>query len=371
MTLTKTLTLTSALTLLATGALAQTPIYGSWPPASDYLNTDTLPEAFAMMSEATGGALEWELIAGGQLADGRGTLAAVTDDLMQAGLQIPVYTPEAMPSFTLLYSVVVPGDDPMAVAAAAAETVFLHCPSCLQEARDNNVLPFGGFASASYRLMCTSPVSSLEQMSGLRIRATGGYGEMAIMGGGTPLSVTLTEAVGLLQRGGLDCLMATREWLQTYGYGEYARYVTDLPLGNSSPAVGFLMNRDLFMGLSADEQQAMMRASAFITAKHTIGNYVIRDQESFENQQEVNGVELVAPDAGLTAMVEGFSAHDRARLLEAGERLGVEDPAALIDTYLAAVERWRPISAELGNDVEAMTQRIWDEVFSQVDPSTL
>jgi len=369
--MTKTLILTSALALAATGALAQSPIYGSWPPASDYLNSDTLPEAFAQIAEATGGSMQWELIAGGQLADGRGTLAAVTDDLMQGGLQIPVYTPEAMPSLTLLYSIVVPGDDPMAVAAAAAETVFLHCPSCLAEARENNALLFGGFASASYRLMCTQPTASLADMSGRRIRATGGYGEMATMGGATPMSVTLTEAVGLLQRGGLDCLMATREWLQTYGYGEYAKYVTDLPLGNAAPAVGFLMNRDLFAGLSAEEQAAVMRASAFITAKHTIGNYVLRDQESFENQQEVNGVELVEPADDLRAMVEGFAEHDRARLIGVGQTLGVEDPEALIDAYLAAVDRWRPVTAELGTDVDAWTQRIWDVVFANVDPSTL
>ncbi|WP_168192161.1 TRAP transporter substrate-binding protein DctP [Pararhodobacter marinus] len=371
MTMTKTLTLTSALAVLATGALAQSPIYGSWPPASDYLNTDTLPEAFEMISEATDGALQWELIAGGQLADGRGTLAAVTDDLMQGGLQIPVYTPQAMPSLTLLYSIVVPGDDPMAAAAAAAETVFLNCPSCLAEARDNNTLLLGGFASASYRLMCTSPVRTISDMEGLRIRATGGYSELAAMGGATPMSTTLTEAVGLLQRGGLDCLMATREWLQTYGYGEYAKYVTDLPLGNSAPAIGLLMNRALFTGLSEDEQQAMLHASAFITAKHTIGNYVLRDQESFENQQEVNGVELVEPDAELVAMVEGFSEADRARLIEVGTQLGVEDPEALIETYLAAVERWQGVSAELGTDIDAWTQRLWDDVFSQVDVSSL
>ena len=70
-------------------------------------------------------------------------------------------------------------------------------------------------------------------------------------------------------------------------------------------------------------------------------------------------------------MVEGFAEHDRARLIEVGTRLGVSDPEALIETYLAAVERWRPVTAELGTDVEAWTQRLWDEVFAQVDPSSL
>ncbi|MFV0244723.1 MAG: C4-dicarboxylate ABC transporter substrate-binding protein [Qingshengfaniella sp.] len=367
----KALIFAAPLLVAASGALALDPIYGSWPPASDYLNTDTLPEAFAMMSEATDGAMDWELIAGGQLADGRGTLAAVSDGLMQAGLQIPVYTPEAMPSFTLLYSVVVPGDNAMAVAAAALETVFQDCPSCLDEARENNVLPLGGFASASYRLMCTSPIASLADMQGRRIRATGGFGEMAALGGATPMSVTLTEAVGLLQRGGLDCLMATREWLQTYGYGEYARHVTDLPLGNSAPALGFTLNRDYFLDLSPEEQEVILRASAFVTAKHTIGNYVLRDQASFENQQQVNDVQLVAPADDLRQMVEGFADTDRDRLIAAGTQLGVEDPGALLDAYFGNVEKWTGIMADLGNDIEAVSQALWDEVFAKVDPSAL
>lgn len=366
-----TMTLAATAALFAGTALADTPIYGSWPPASDYLNTDTLPEAFAQIEEETGGEIQWELIAGGQLSDGRGTLAAVDDNLMQAGLAIPVYTPEAMPSLTLLYSTVVPGDDPVAVAGAAVQTLFLDCPECLEEAKDNNVLPFGGFASASYRLMCTKPVATMADLKGMRVRSTGGYGEMAAMGGATPMSVTLTEAVSLLQRGGLDCLMAAREWLQTYGYGEYAKYVTDLPLGVSAPAVGFVMNRETFLDMTPEAQAAHLRASALVTAKHTIGNYVLRDQQSFEAQQAEMGVELVAAGEDITAMVDGFVEADRERLIENGKQLGVSDPAALLDTYLANVETWRGYSAEIGTDVEAFSAKLWDEVFSKVDPGSL
>lgn len=366
-----TMTLAATMALCAGTAMAQSPIYGSWPPASDYLNTDTLPEAFAQIEAETDGAIKWELIAGGQLSDGRGSLAAVDDNLMQAGLAIPVYTPEAMASLTLLYSTVVPGDDPVAVAGAAAQTIFLDCPECLEEARDNNVIPLGGFASASYRLMCTEPVSTMGDLKGMRVRATGGYGEMAALGGATPMSVTLTEAVSLLQRGGLDCLMAAREWLQTYGYGEYAKYVTDQPLGVAAPAVGFLMNRETFQGLSPEEQEAHLRASALVTAKHTIGNYVLRDQASFEAQQEEMGVELVPAGEDLSEMVRTFVETDRERLLANGRQLGVADPGALIDTYLANVETWRGYSAEIGTDVDAFSSKLWDEVFSKVDPGTL
>lgn len=159
--------------------------------------------------------------------------------------------------------------------------------------------------------------------------------------------------------------------LQTYGYGEYARHVTDLPLGNSAPAIGFLLNRDMFLDLTPDEQMATLRASAFVTAKHTIGNYVLRDAESFANQQEVNGVQLVEPADDLRDLVAGWSGQDRERLIAVGNQLGAPDPAGLIDAYLANVAVWTDISDQLGNDVEAMTQRLWDDVLSQVDPASL
>lgn len=368
----KTLILGAALgATLGGAAVAQDFIYGSWPPASDYLNTDTLPGAFDIISEETGGEVTWELIAGGQLADPRGTLAQVGDDLMQSGLAIPVYTPGAMPTLTLLYSIVVPGNDPVATAGAAAETVFLNCPECLADAKDNNVLPLGGFASASYRLMCTSPVASVADMEGKRIRATGGYGEMTAMGGGIPTSTTLPESVGLLQKGGLDCLMASREWLKTFGYGEYAKHVTDLPLGTTAPALGFVMNYDAFADLSTEAKSAHLRASAYVTAKHTIGNYVVKDEETFQAQVAENGVAYVEPEADLVALVEGFAEADRDRLIENAEQLGVSDPATLIDTYFAAVEKWQGISQEIGPDVDAFAEKLWDEVYSKLDPDAL
>ncbi len=367
----KTVILTGLMALSIAPAHAEKLTYGSWPPASDFLNEVTLPEAFENIKKDTNGDVTWDLLAGGQLAGPRDSLPAVADGGMDAGLGIPVYVPEASPSLTLLYSVVVSGNDMVATAGAAAETVFLNCPSCLEEAKSYGALPLGGFSSASYRLMCTSPVASLADMAGKRVRATGGYGEMANIGGATPMSVTLPDAVGLLQRGGLDCLMASTEWLRTFGYGDYAKFVTDLPLGTTGPAIGFFMNRDAFVGLSDEAKTVHLRQSAQITARHTIGNYVLKDQATFEDQVANNGVSLVAPGQDFVDMVAGFSAGDRTRLTENGKQLGVADPEALLDAYAANVEKWRKLSPQIGTDVDAFAQAIWDEVFSKVDPSAL
>src|SRR5678809_1171699 len=86
-----------ALIISACGASAQEFVYGSWVPASDYLNSSALPVAFKQIEEETKGAIKWKLIPGGQIADGKGTFNAVKDGLMQGGLAIAVYVPNVVP----------------------------------------------------------------------------------------------------------------------------------------------------------------------------------------------------------------------------------------------------------------------------------
>ena len=49
-------------------AFAQTElVYGSWPPAGEYLNRVALPKAFAAIEKETKGQIKWKLVPGGQL----------------------------------------------------------------------------------------------------------------------------------------------------------------------------------------------------------------------------------------------------------------------------------------------------------------
>ena len=93
-----------------------------------------MPELFRNIEKDTNGAIKWKLIAGGQLADGKTTFTAVKDGLMQGGLGIVTYVPNAIPSVYAIYSTLIFGEnDPVAATGAALETMYLNCPSCLEE----------------------------------------------------------------------------------------------------------------------------------------------------------------------------------------------------------------------------------------------
>ncbi|MFD1911098.1 TRAP transporter substrate-binding protein DctP [Halodurantibacterium flavum] len=352
-------------------AAADTFVYGSFVPGSDYLNSDTLPHVFQMISDGTDGEIEWDLIVGGQLADGAGTFSAVEDRMMEAGLAIPLYAPSTVPNLAFLYSIVVPGDDLGAYIGAAMETIFQDCPGCLDDIGRTNAIPLGGFSNAANSLMCTRPVATLADLQGLRIRAVGGFGDMVAAGGAMPMSITLAETVTVLQRGGAECVVGAAEWLATYSYGDSAKYVTDLPLGANAPAVGLYMNREAFHEMTPEQQDVTLRAAAHLSAMQTIGNFVRKNAESLQRQIDTNGVQLVTPEQDLIDHVTAFPAGDRERRIEAGRQIGVTDPEALYDAYMANVEKWRGISAEIGEDVDALAQRIYDEAFADLDPSTL
>ena len=46
-------------------------------------------------------------------------------------------------------------------------------------------------------------------------------------------------------------------------------------------------------------------------------------------------------------------------------------PAAIIDYYEQAVERWRPRSKQIGRDIDKFTDVLDREVFSKLDPDKL
>ena len=76
-------------------AFAAELVFGSWTPAQEYQNRVVMPELFRNIEKDTNGAIKWKLIAGGQIADGKTTFTAVKDGLMQAGLGIVTYVPNA------------------------------------------------------------------------------------------------------------------------------------------------------------------------------------------------------------------------------------------------------------------------------------
>ena len=354
------------------GGLAQAAelVYGLWPPARNYMNSDALPGVFKGIEKDTNGAIKWRLIPGGQIADGKATFTAIRDGLMQGGMGVATYVPNIVPSVTAIYSTLLFGDDVMAGSAAGTETITLHCPSCLDEYRKMNAVPLAGWVAAPYQLMCREPVKTVDDLKGKRVRATGGNAEMLKMAGAVPVAGTLTEAVNLLQRGGIDCVLGATEWLRTYGYADSAKYVSDYPLGMSGPAVGMLLNRKAWDGFTTEQKKIHIKYAAHLVADMAISNFLVRNEKALVDSIKEKGVNLVVTEkAGFDKLVADYRKIQIDRNIKVAEGFGVKDPAPIFAAYEKAFEKWQGLSKGIGRDVGKFADAIWTEVYSKVDPA--
>ena len=376
MTVTRLISLTTA-AAVATAfagrpAAAVELVYGNWTPAQEYQNRVAMPEMFANIEKETNGAVKWKLIPGGQIADGKTTFSAVKDGLMQAGLGIVPYVPNSIPSVYAIYSTLIFGeDDVVAATGAALETIYQHCQSCLDEFRNFNAVGLGGWTSSAYFLACREPIKTLAELKGKRVRATGGNAEMLKLAGMVPIGATLSEAVGLLQRGGLDCQHGIHDWLRTFGYGDFTKYLMDAPLGLSGPAIGMYMNRDAWNAFTLDQKKIHIKYAAWLSAKMAIGNFIESNEATLKMLTTEKGVQIVHVGSEFASVTANYKKAQRDINIATAKRFGVKDPAPIIDYYEAAVERWRPKSKDIGRNVDKFTDVLVSEIFSQVDPNKL
>lgn len=348
-------------------------VYGAWPPAAEYINRVALPKAFAGIAKDTHGAITWKLVPGGQLANAKATYQAVADGLMQAGLGISTYVPSLAPAATLIYSTVIFGNDTVAASGAALETLTLHCPACIAEFKKANLVPLAGWTTSAYMLACREPVRSLADLKGKRVRATGGSAALMSMAGAVPIAATLPEAVNLLQRGGVDCQLGVNTWLKIFGYADFAKYLTDYPLGITGPAIGLMMNRDAWNKLTTEQKKIHMHYAAQISASEAIGQFIDENEEILKGLVKNKGVQVlkVSDPKDFDALTAKFEKAQRATNIANAKRFGVKDPGAILDAYAAAYKKWHKLSPGIGRNIDKFTDAIWDQIYSKVDPAKL
>jgi TRAP-type C4-dicarboxylate transport system substrate-binding protein len=350
-------------------------VYGAWPPAVEYVNAKAMPKLAKEVEAETKGAIKWKIIAGGQLATAKTTFDNVKNGVMAAGLAIPTYAPNLMPATSsLIYSNVVFGNHTVAASGAAVETMLLNCPQCLAEFRKLNAVSLAGWTTSPYRLTCRMPVATLADLKGKRVRVTGnGNTNLIKMLGGVPVGANLVEAVGLLQRGGVDCTFGVDYWLKAFGYADFAKYVTEYDLGLTGPAIGMFLNRKVWNAFTKEQKIIHMRKGAYMSADVAIGQFIVDNEANLREVIKDKGVQLVKPKnpAEFEAVVKAFDIEQQKLNLAAANRFRVRNGAAVIAAYRKNVEKWKGFEKEIGRDKDKFAAILWREVYSKIDPDKL
>ncbi len=355
--------------LVASGQ-ARELIYGSWLGANNSTNTKDLEPYFAKIKEATNGEIEWKLVGGAQLANGPGTPDAVKDGLMDAGLVMAPYVPKMLPATNMIFSQSLIGDDFLASIGAMNEVLMLGCEECKKEFHDNNAVGFGGYGVTPYEFLCRGHPQTIDDLKGKKIRGSGGGVNIIELVGGTPVAMPPNDATTALERGALDCVLGGVQWLRSFGYMDVVDTVIEAPMGMGGPPVLMYVNRDVWQSMTPEQRKVHIDLMPSAVTSEAYDAQLAQDAEVIA-AAKAKGVTFIAGGEPFAKVMDERDKIQYGLNVDNAKAAGVKDPAAILDFYLAAYDKWKKIVADIGGDREKFQEAITNEIYAKVDPESL
>ncbi|HRP94788.1 MAG TPA: C4-dicarboxylate TRAP transporter substrate-binding protein [Rhodocyclaceae bacterium] len=329
--------------VFAIGVLVTAPAGAEVLRYSDYgPNRGTRAEALQWFADEvkarTGGELEFEFHWGGSLLGMRATLEGLSSGVADAGTVIGFAHPRELRAYNI-------GDLPVEnsdiwVGQRAIYDLAREHPVLQREFERAGVVYVSNFSTGPIQLICRREIKSLADIRGLRIRASGPYGDALADLGAEIERMSQADVYQALDSGLVDCNQNYYYAIRAYRQHEVAPYVLALDWGQNL-SFGVFMSKLAYDRLS-DAHKAII---------HALGSEFI-DRFARALQQ--------SSDTDMNAMVEGVDGQkvtivrlpdaDRRGLLDAGEkyvRQWVEhatadglDGQAILDAYLGYVDKY-------------------------------
>jgi TRAP-type C4-dicarboxylate transport system substrate-binding protein len=295
---------------------------------------------------------------------------ALQSQVAEVGNLLPLFFPAELPNMALAGELSLTSSNSHAAAAAMTEYIVT-CEPCQDEMRAFGFVYLGSGASDVYEILSTRPVRTAADLQGLRLRSGGApWARFAEHFGAVPAQIQVNDQFEAMSQGVIDGTMASMADLVSFRLVELVRHVTLLPIGLYQSTSNFTTSAVVWDSLSVEDRAAMARAANRANADFTQrwGHDMPTEAEA---AAVAAGIEIITPDPSLLAAFEEFRASEietAARVAQ--ERFGMTDAAERIARFRELYAKWEAIAIEVNNDPAAMTQRVYDEVWSQVDFAT-
>ncbi|SHE81420.1 TRAP-type C4-dicarboxylate transport system, substrate-binding protein [Ruegeria intermedia] len=249
-------------TLLATAALAvsggvafaadYTLTISSWAPPTHGINAKMWPKFVEMVEEATDGKVTAELKLG--IAPPPAQMDLIMDGAADASIIFHGYQPGRFVTTKLIE---LPGYEGSAEAASVAYwRAYDKYLKAADEHRGVKVIALHTHGPA--QLHTSSPVTSLDQISGLKVRIPGGVGgDVGAALGATGIQVPAPKVYETLASKAADGVVMPFESRKGFKLTEVAPNVYEMPGGLYRGSFAFIMNEDTFADLPEDFQKAL------------------------------------------------------------------------------------------------------------------
>jgi len=111
-------------------------------------------------------------------------------------------------------------------------TLWEEVPQLQEEARAQKVWPLFFHSLNQYHLLCRSPVKTLSDLKGLKIRSQGEYIPLALNAvGAVPVTVLPAEFYESLQRRSVDCMLLPLDLMTAFRLEEVAKFASSINFG--------------------------------------------------------------------------------------------------------------------------------------------
>lgn len=294
------------------------------------------------VTEQTGGKVTFEAYTSGSLMPGNEMLAGIGNGTADMGRLVTFYFPQELPAgnWFLDQAASQSNSYPHGLIQNAMSGHRAHVADgpIREELEGHNVVPLVSYPTAQqYDMLCTTPVETVEDARGLRVR-TGGelHVNEAEALGMVPVPLPVTEMYEGLQRGIIDCVTLQVPSHIDYGLWEVAPYYVPASMSPLN-AMPFVVNKDVWESLPEEAQQ-IMRDSAQKALTATLST-IIDNYERFavegpsEHQIEFND------PRELDEVLADYQRSREARMLDDAPS-SVTEPETVIDGIQSSHEEW-------------------------------
>ena len=360
-------------TALTVGSAVQAQqLFSTWLEPNHVITREAHVQWAKNLAEASNGEINFEVIVGGALIPAQSTMQGVADGLAQSGFHTATYTPSDLPVSNAVADMGFITPDPFIMAFAWSD-FMMNEPVGFNEWRDNGVLFGGGYAVPEYNFICREPVTTLEDMKGLRVRMPGGgwarFGqEIGVVG----VNVPSNEIYTAFERGSVDCTASDTSHL-TGGATlmEVAGGVTTLAMSPFYAGVTWAYNPDFWADLTPEQRRTVFDVSAESLARLQVA--YAREASEAREQAAARGIAIVEPDASLQEAYDKWVADgvgDMAGI--AASTHGIEDPEALFASFQGYVDKWSDLLSGLEQPytAEALTALLQENLYGPIDVNT-
>lgn len=290
-------------------------------------------------SELSDGEVSFDIQWGGALFKDGAARGGIADGVADAGTIIGVYFPQEMALYDIA-DLPIENPDPW-VGMKATDELMRSNAQIQQNLADQNLVYVGTFTTSAVHIGCKgAAIRSVDDISGLRVRGVGAYGQAFADKGANLVSMSIYDAYQGMDSGLLDCSQGYSYVVPALRWEEVIDSYTMLNWGQVG-ALGVFMNKNSFDALTESQQAAVMEAGAAIPDE--LGRILSTDNDDAVQMMRDKGIEVIE-----------LPAEDRAALVEAGRpyidqwqetvgQMGVDGAAllaeyrGLIDTYTAEV----------------------------------